>query len=189
MENNNNPGNSENPYVFVAMGSDSDLPVMSAAVKLLDDLKIPRRLMILSAHRTPDKLFELAEWAEKQESLCAAVLGAGGAAHLPGMFASKVTLPVIGVPIKTSTLSGVDSVWSILQMPPGIPVATMAINGSRNAGILAAQIVSQRYPGFREKLRDHKQKLVDSVDEKNESLKELDYAEYLARELHLNKTQ
>ena len=125
--------------VGIIMGSDSDLPVMSNAAKMLDDLGVEYELTIVSAHRTPDKLVEYAKTA-KERGLKVIIAGAGGAAHLPGMVASMTTLPVVGVPVQTKALGGVDSLYSIVQMPPGIPVATVAINGALNAGLLAAKI-------------------------------------------------
>ena len=127
--------------VGIFMGSDSDLPVMSNAAKMLDDLGVEYELTIVSAHRTPDKLVEYAKTA-KERGLKVIIAGAGGAAHLPGMVASMTTLPVVGVPVQTKALGGVDSLYSIDQMPPGIPVATVAINGALNAGLLAAKILA-----------------------------------------------
>ena len=129
-----------NPTVGIIMGSDSDLPVMSEASKILDKLGICYELTIVSAHRTPDRMYEYAKSAHKN-GIKVIIAGAGGAAHLPGMTAALTSVPVIGVPVKTSTLSGVDSLYSICQMPPGIPVATVAINGAQNAGILPGKIL------------------------------------------------
>ena len=123
--------------VGIIMGSDSDLPVMSKAAEILDELQVPYELTIVSAHRTPDRLCEYAKTAE-EKGLSVIIAGAGGAAHLPGMTAAMTVLPVIGVPVQTKALGGVDSLYSIVQMPPGIPVATVAINGAQNAGLLAA---------------------------------------------------
>jgi len=128
------------PQVGVIMGSDSDLPVMQAAADVLDELGVAYELTIVSAHRTPKRLYDYAEQAADR-GLKVIVAGAGGAAHLPGMVAAITPLPVIGVPVKTSSLSGEDSLLSIVQMPPGVPVATVAINGARNAGLLAVQIL------------------------------------------------
>ncbi|MCM8712106.1 5-(carboxyamino)imidazole ribonucleotide mutase [Clostridium sp. SYSU_GA19001] len=126
--------------VGIIMGSDSDLPVMKEAADILKEFGICYEMTIVSAHRTPDRLYSYAKEA-KDRGIKVIIAGAGGAAHLPGMTAALTSLPVIGVPVKTSSLSGVDSLYSIVQMPPGIPVATVAINGAKNAGILAAQIL------------------------------------------------
>ncbi len=128
------------PQVGIIMGSDSDLPVMQAAADILDDLEIDFEMTIVSAHRTPKRLYEYAETAVER-GLQVIIAGAGGAAHLPGMVAAISPLPVVGVPIKSSMLSGKDSLLSIVQMPGGVPVATVAINGALNAGLLAAQIL------------------------------------------------
>lgn len=127
--------------VGIIMGSDSDLPVMSEAAKVLDSFGIEYELTIVSAHRTPDKMYEYASTAQER-GLKVIIAGAGGAAHLPGMTAAITTLPVIGVPVKTRALSGVDSLYSIVQMPGGIPVATVAINGAKNAGLLTVQMLA-----------------------------------------------
>jgi len=145
--------NKKSPIVSVVMGSDSDLPVMIKASEMLEKFGIPHEVDIVSAHRTPGKLETFAAAAE-QRGLLAIIAGAGGAAHLPGMIASITTVPVIGVPVKPSTYTGDDSILSILQMPPGIPVATMALNGAANAGIYAAQIVATSDDSVRQKLKD-----------------------------------
>ncbi len=139
--------------VLIIMGSDSDLSVMQDAADILKQFEISYEMTIVSAHRTPKRLYEYAENAEKNGHICV-IAGAGGAAHLPGMFASITHLPVIGVPVKSSNLSGVDSLYSIVQMPPGIPVATMAINGAKNAGLFAAKIVATAKPEFKIKVLD-----------------------------------
>ncbi|MCG8053422.1 MAG: 5-(carboxyamino)imidazole ribonucleotide mutase, partial [Candidatus Thiodiazotropha endolucinida] len=128
------------PIVGIIMGSDSDLPVMQEAAKQLEAFQIPFEMTIVSAHRTPARLYEYSQTAE-QRGLKVVIAGAGGAAHLPGMVASITPLPVVGVPVKSSALSGEDSLLSIVQMPPGVPVATVAINGAKNAAILAAQML------------------------------------------------
>ena len=133
------------PLVGIVMGSDSDLPVMQEAADILRELRVPFEMTIVSAHRTPRRLYEYAESAVGR-GLKVIVGGAGGAAHLPGMVAAITPLPVIGVPVKTSALSGQDSLLSIVQMPAGVPVATVAINGAKNAGILAAQILGTSDP-------------------------------------------
>ncbi|SHI13406.1 5-(carboxyamino)imidazole ribonucleotide mutase [Clostridium intestinale] len=128
------------PIVGIIMGSDSDLPVMKEAAEILAQFEVPYEMTIVSAHRTPDKLYSYSKEA-KDRGIKVIIAGAGGAAHLPGMVAAMTALPVVGVPVKTSTLNGVDSLYSVVQMPPGVPVATVAINGAKNAGILAAQIL------------------------------------------------
>ena len=151
--------------VGIIMGSDSDLPVMSNAAKMLDDLGVEYELTIVSAHRTPDKLVEYAKTA-KERGLKVIIAGAGGAAHLPGMVASMTTLPVVGVPVQTKALGGVDSLYSIVQMPPGIPVATVAINGALNAGLLAAKILATNDEELSRKVSDYAKSLKDMVDVK-----------------------
>lgn len=145
--------------IGIIMGSDSDLPVMKEAASILDALGVEYELTVVSAHRTPKRLMEYSESASGR-GLEVIIAGAGGAAHLPGMVASFTHLPVVGVPIHTKTMSGVDSLYSIVQMPPGVPVATVAINGARNAGILAAQILgvadktlAQRVATFKEAMK------------------------------------
>ncbi len=144
--------------VGIIMGSDSDLPVMQEAANALDELGIAYEMTIVSAHRTPKRLYEYAESAVDR-GLKVIIGGAGGAAHLPGMAASLTPLPVIGVPVKTSTLSGNDSLLSIVQMPPGVPVATVAINGAKNAGLLAAQIIGAGDPEVLERVAQYKRDL------------------------------
>ena len=166
--------------VGIIMGSDSDLPVMSEAAKVLDSFGIEYELTIVSAHRTPDKMYEYASTAQER-GLKVIIAGAGGAAHLPGMTAAITTLPVIGVPVKTRALSGVDSLYSIVQMPSGIPVATVAINGGANAGILAAKILAASDSGLLEKLKLYSEGLKNDVVKKAEKLEKLGYKEYLAQ--------
>ena len=147
----------------IIMGSQSDLPIMEQAANFLNDLGIPYELTVVSAHRTPERMFEYAKSA-KQRGLKVIVAGAGGAAHLPGMVASCTTLPVIGVPILSSnSIDGWDSVLSILQMPGGIPVATVALNGALNAGILAAKIIGSADEQVAEKLQQYQDTLKDKV--------------------------
>ncbi|TCP69140.1 5-(carboxyamino)imidazole ribonucleotide mutase [Baia soyae] len=150
------------PKVGVIMGSMSDWSTMQKACQILDELEVPYEKQVVSAHRTPDEMFRYAEEASKK-GICVIIAGAGGAAHLPGMVASKTILPVIGVPIKSSTLNGIDSLLSIVQMPAGVPVATVAIGdaGASNAGLLAAQILAitdedlqRRYQERREMIRE-----------------------------------
>ncbi|MCU7815949.1 MAG: 5-(carboxyamino)imidazole ribonucleotide mutase [Candidatus Thiodiazotropha sp. (ex Lucinoma kastoroae)] len=157
------------PVVGIIMGSDSDLPVMQEAAKLLQELQVPFEMTIVSAHRTPARLYEYAQSAVER-GLQVVIAGAGGAAHLPGMVAAISPLPVIGVPVKTSTLNGEDSLLSIVQMPPGVPVATVAINGARNAGILAAQILGTAQPELRQRVIDFKQALEAMVMSKVEAM-------------------
>jgi len=141
--------------IGIIMGSDSDLPVMQAAADVLDELGIGYDLTIVSAHRTPKRLFDYAQRAESR-GLRVIIAGAGGAAHLPGMVASLCPLPVIGVPVRSSSLNGEDSLLSIVQMPAGVPVATVAINGARNAGILAAQMLGTGDSDIRQRISSFK---------------------------------
>lgn len=153
------------PVVGIIMGSQSDLKVMSEAADVLDELGVLYELTVVSAHRTPDRMFEYAKSA-KERGIQVIIAGAGGAAHLPGMVASLTVIPVIGVPVKSSnSIDGWDSILSILQMPPGIPVATVALNGSKNAGILAAQIVSIANPSLQTKLEEYKEALRLKVEQ------------------------
>lgn len=160
------------------MGSDSDLPVMSEAAKILDEFGVEYELTIVSAHRTPERMYSYAKEA-KENGFSVIIAGAGGAAHLPGMVASLTILPVIGVPVKTSTMSGIDSLYSIVQMPPGIPVATVAINGAKNAGILATQILATNDSELSKKVIAYKESLCKMVETKAESLENIGYSEYL----------
>lgn len=164
--------------VAIVMGSDSDLPIMKDAAKILDEFGISYEVKVLSVHRTPLKALEYAE-SLKQRNVQVIIGGAGGAAHLPGIFAAMVPVPVIGVPIHTKTLSGVDSLYSIVQMPSGIPVATVAINGAKNAGILAATILGASDQDMRKKITEYKKTLADQVTVKDEKLQDLGYEQYL----------
>lgn len=164
--------------VGIVMGSDSDLLVMSEAAKILDEFHIPYELTVVSAHRTPDRLFHYGKNA-LDWGLKVVIAGAGGAAHLPGMIASLTTLPVIGVPVHTKTMSGLDSLYSIVQMPAGIPVATVAINGARNAGLLAIQILGTSDEKIETQLVKYKQELKESVVVKAEKLEKIGYGKYL----------
>jgi 5-(carboxyamino)imidazole ribonucleotide mutase len=163
--------------IGIIMGSDSDLPVMSKAAEILDELQVEYELTIVSAHRTPDRLYEYAKSAESR-GLQVIIAGAGGAAHLPGMTAAMTVLPVIGVPVQTKALGGVDSLYSICQMPPGIPVATVAINGALNAGLLAAKILATTDLELREKLKKYADGLNEMVLEKADRLETVKYKEY-----------
>lgn len=160
------------------MGSDSDLPVMRQAADVLKELAIPFEVTIVSAHRTPHRMFQFARAADGR-GVQVIIAGAGGAAHLPGMVASLSPLPVIGVPIKSSnSIDGWDSMLSILQMPNGVPVATVALNAAKNAGILAAQILGASDATIRERVRTYKEELRQSVVKKYERLEEMGYESY-----------
>ncbi|MEA2047071.1 MAG: 5-(carboxyamino)imidazole ribonucleotide mutase [Campylobacterota bacterium] len=157
--------------VSIVMGSDSDLPVMEAAAKMLEVFGVGYELDVVSAHRTPQKLYEYSQNAHKR-GIQVIIAGAGGAAHLPGMIASMSPLPVIGVPVKSSnSIDGWDSILSILQMPGGVPVATVALNGAKNAGILAGQIVGASSASVQEKIIAYKEDLKEQVMEKSERVK------------------
>ena len=156
----------EHPIVGIAMGSDSDLPTMQDAADLLDELRIAYEIRIISAHRTPEKMIEYGKTASDR-GLKVVIAGAGGAAHLPGMLAAVTTLPVVGVPVKLSQLDGIDSLLSIVQMPKGVPVATVAINNSKNAGLLAARIIGIENAAIREQLIELQKSTADEVDLKD----------------------
>lgn len=150
--------------VGIIMGSESDLPVMEEAAKLLEEFGIGHEVTVVSAHRTPERMFQYARQAEGR-GIEVIIAAAAGAAHLPGMVASLSPLPVIGVPIESTSLKGVDSLYSIVQMPAGVPVATVGINNARNAAILATQILGVKYPEMREKVKEYKGKLQEKVEE------------------------
>ena len=150
------------PLVGVIMGSVSDWNVMKEACDILNELKIPYEKDVVSAHRTPDKMFTYAKTA-RDRGIKVIIAGAGGAAHLPGMVASKTTLPVIGVPVKTNCLNGIDSLLSIVQMPSGVPVATVGINQAKNAGLLAVQIISCFNDEIENRIKDYRNNLTASV--------------------------
>lgn len=171
---------SDFPVVGIIMGSDSDLPVMSGAAEILEEFGIPYELTVVSAHRTPERLFRYAREAVER-GLKVIIAGAGGAAHLPGMVASVTELPVIGVPVKTATLSGVDSLYSIVQMPPGVPVASVAINGAKNAGLLAVQILAVSDAALLQKMTSYKKGLRRMVEGKAAVLEEEGWQVYLAK--------
>ena len=158
--------------VGIVMGSDSDMPVMAKAADILDQLQISYEMRIISAHREPDVFFDYAKGAEKR-GYKLIIAGAGKAAHLPGMCAALFPLPVIGIPMKTSDLGGLDSLYSIVQMPTGIPVATVAINGGANAGILAAKILASSDADLLERLKKYSEDLKHQVLEKDARLQEL----------------
>lgn len=167
------------PEVAIIMGSDSDLEVMSDAAKTLGEFGVDCEITIISAHRTPDRMYEFAKRA-KEKGIKIIIAGAGGAAHLPGMTASLTNLPVIGVPIKTKTMDGLDSFLSIAQMPPGIPVATVAINGAKNAAILAIKILAISSPMLYKMLGNYQKTLQVSVEKKAAKLESTGFEKYLA---------
>ncbi len=166
--------------VGIVMGSDSDMPVMAKAAEVLEELGVEFEMTIISAHREPDVFFEYAKSAESR-GFKVIIAGAGKAAHLPGMCAAIFPMPVIGIPMKTSDLGGVDSLYSIVQMPSGIPVATVAINGGANAGILAAKILAASDEELLGRLKAYSEKLKNDVVKKADKLDELGYKEYLAQ--------
>ncbi|MCI6159895.1 MAG: 5-(carboxyamino)imidazole ribonucleotide mutase [Prevotella sp.] len=163
-----------NPQVSIIMGSTSDLPIMEKAMKFLDEMEIPFEVNALSAHRTPDAVETFAKTA-KARGIKVIIAGAGMAAALPGVIASSTPLPVIGVPIKGSVLDGVDALYSILQMPPGIPVATVAINGAMNAAILALQIMALGDEVLAKKMECYKAGLGSKIEKANKELAEVKY--------------
>ncbi len=162
----------------IVMGSDSDLPVMAKAAEVLEELGISYEMTVISAHREPDVFFEYAKNAE-EKGFKVIIAGAGMAAHLPGMCAAIFPLPVIGVPMHTTSLGGRDSLYSIVQMPSGIPVATVAINGGANAGLLAAKILATSDPELLDRLKAYSAKLRDQVMEKDRKLQQEGYRAYL----------
>ena len=166
------------PLVGIIIGSDSDLGVMSKTAEILDKLEIPYEFSIISAHRTPDRMYEYARQARKR-GLKAIIAGAGGAAHVPGMVAAMTTVPVIGVPIQAKALDGMDALFSIFQMPPGIPVATVAINGALNAGILAAKIIATNDEALADRLEAYATNMKETVEKKAAKLESIGYSEYL----------
>ncbi|MBC8555342.1 MAG: 5-(carboxyamino)imidazole ribonucleotide mutase [Candidatus Brocadiales bacterium] len=155
------------PKVLILMGSDSDLPVMESTAKVLKEFNIPYKMTVSSAHRTPDRTLKLIESSEK-DGVQVIIAGAGAAAHLAGVIASHTTLPVIGIPIDSSPLKGIDALYSTVQMPPGIPVATMAIGkgGAKNAGIYAAQILGLKDSRIAKALKDYRKKMAAEVVKK-----------------------
>lgn len=163
--------------VGIVMGSDSDMPVMAKAAEMLDRFEITYEMKIISAHREPDVFYEYARTAE-EKGFKVIIAGAGMAAHLPGMCAAIFPLPVIGIPMHTSSLGGRDSLYSIVQMPSGIPVATVAINGGANAGILAAKILATSNPEILERLKAYKEELKVGVEKKDARLQEVGYQNY-----------
>ena len=166
--------------VGIVMGSDSDMPVMAKAAEILDKFGIDYEMTIISAHREPDIFFEWAKSAEEKE-IKVIIAGAGKAAHLPGMCAALFPMPVVGIPMKTSDLGGVDSLYSIVQMPSGIPVATVAINGGANAGILAAKILATSDAKLLAKLKSYSEEMKNDVVKKADKLESIGYKEYLSQ--------
>jgi 5-(carboxyamino)imidazole ribonucleotide mutase len=169
--------------VGIIMGSKSDLPVLNGAVTILEQLECDVEVGIVSAHRTPEKMVSYAKAAAGQ-GLQVIIAGAGGAAHLPGMVASLTPLPVIGVPVRSSHLQGLDSLLSIVQMPRGVPVATVAINGGSNAGLLAARILALGTPALRERLQSYMDAQRSGVEEDETNLRSLGVAEFLRQQGH-----
>ncbi len=165
--------------VSIVMGSDSDMPIMAQAADFLEEMGIDFEMTIISAHREPDIFFDYAKTAEER-GVKVIIAGAGKAAHLPGMCAALFPMPVIGIPMKTSDLGGVDSLYSIVQMPSGIPVATVAINGGKNAGILAAKILATSDPEILEKLKAYSEKMKNEVVAKADKLDAIGHKEYVA---------
>ena len=161
----------ENSVVGIVMGSESDLPVMEKSGEVLKELGVPFEMEILSAHRLPDKTADYARTA-RQRGIEVLIAGAGMAAHLAGALASHTTLPVIGVPIKSGALDGVDALYSTVQMPSGIPVATVAIDGAKNAAYLACEILSIKYPEIAQRLEQYRSKMRNSLEEKSRAFRE-----------------
>ena len=166
--------------VGIVMGSDSDMPIMAKAADILDQLGVSYEMTIISAHREPDVFFEYAKSAE-EKGFKVIIAGAGMAAHLPGMCAALFPMPVVGIPMKTSDLGGVDSLYSIVQMPSGIPVATVAINGGANAGILAAKILATSDAKLLAKLKSYSEEMKNDVVKKADKLESIGYKEYLSQ--------
>lgn len=166
------------PQVGILMGSDSDLEVVSEAAKILEDLEILYEISVLSTHRAPQETANYAKSA-KAKGIKVLIAAAGGAAALPGSIASQTTLPVIGIPVKAKSLEGLDSLLSICQMPPGVPVATVGINSAKNAGLLAAQILALSNTKIAKRVENYKEKLKDEVLAKNSKIQKLGYKQYL----------
>ena len=166
--------------VGIVMGSDSDMPIMAKAAEILDKFGLDYEMTIISAHREPDIFFEWAKSAE-EKGIKVIIAGAGKAAHLPGMCAALFPMPVVGIPMKTSDLGGVDSLYSIVQMPSGIPVATVAINGGANAGILAAKILATSDAELLQKLKNYSEDMKNDVVKKADKLESIGYKEYLSQ--------
>jgi len=178
---------SSSPLVSVVMGSQSDLPTMNAAIDILEQFEIPYEVDIVSAHRTPDKLMSYSRGAAER-GVAVIIAGAGGAAHLPGMIAAMTPLPVVGVPVKTSTLNGVDSLYSIVQMPRGVPVATVAIGNAMNAGLLAVRILASSRPALLEKMAGYQLQMKETVDDMSTKLLDLGSDAFLSQMENKNKS-
>ena len=170
------------PLIGIIMGSDSDLPTMQGAIVICEEFGVKSEVAIVSAHRTPERMVEYAKEAH-QRGIKVIIAGAGGAAHLPGMVASLTPLPVIGVPVPSRHLQGLDSLYSIVQMPAGIPVATVAIGNAKNAGLLAVQILATHQPELLERVQQYRQTLAQSVMDKQSQLDQLGYQQYLSQML------
>jgi 5-(carboxyamino)imidazole ribonucleotide mutase len=168
----------QTPLIGIIMGSDSDLPTMKAAIEICEQFAVAHEVAIVSAHRTPERMVEYAQTAHAR-GLKVIIAGAGGAAHLPGMVASLTPLPVIGVPIQTKALQGVDSLYSIVQMPAGIPVATVSIGNATNAGLLAVQILATHNPALLAQIQLYRESLKDMVMGKQAKLDTVGYRNYL----------
>jgi 5-(carboxyamino)imidazole ribonucleotide mutase len=168
----------QKPIIAIIMGSDSDLPTMQGAIVVCEEFGVPCQVAIISAHRTPERMMEFAQQAHLQ-GLKVIIAGAGGAAHLPGMVAALTPLPVIGVPVASQHLQGVDSLYSIVQMPAGIPVATVAIGNAKNAGLLAIQILASHDPQLLQQVQDYRRSLSNNVSNKQAELEQAGYQAYL----------
>lgn len=166
------------PLIGIIMGSDSDLPTMQKAIAVCEEFGVPCEVAIVSAHRTPERMVDYAQQAH-QRGLKVIIAGAGGAAHLPGMVAALTPLPVIGVPVPSRHLQGVDSLYSIVQMPAGIPVATVAIGNAQNAGLLAVQMLAAHQPDLLDRVQTYRQSLKDMVMTKQQKLEQIGYQRYL----------
>jgi 5-(carboxyamino)imidazole ribonucleotide mutase len=172
--------NMTQPQIGIIMGSDSDLPTMQGAIAICEEFQIPCEVAIVSAHRTPERMVEYAQQAHLR-GIKVIIAGAGGAAHLPGMVASLTPLPVIGVPVPSRHLQGVDSLYSIVQMPAGVPVATVAIGSATNAGLLAVRILATHKPDLLERVRAYQASMAESVMQKQARLDSFGYKEYLSQ--------
>ncbi|MGD2183203.1 5-(carboxyamino)imidazole ribonucleotide mutase [Lusitaniella coriacea] len=170
--------NSQSPLIGIIMGSDSDLPTMQGAIAVCEEFEVECEVAIVSAHRTPERMVDYAQTAHTR-GIKVIIAGAGGAAHLPGMVAALTPLPVIGVPVATRHLKGIDSLYSIVQMPGGIPVATVAIGSAKNAGLLAVQILGTQDIELRDRVQRYRQSLSQSVLDKQANLDRLGYQKYL----------
>lgn len=170
--------NQETPLVAIIMGSDSDLKVMQESAKVMEEFGIPYEMDVISAHRTPQRAMEFSSSAHTR-GIKVIIAAAGLAAHLAGTLAANTPLPVIGIPIAGGNMNGIDSLYSTVMMPPGIPVATVAINGAKNAGLLAIQILSLSDPSLQEKIIAYKKKMGDEVKAKSDKLRDIGYKAYL----------